>query len=206
MIRRPPAALRRSLKAALPRGISGSAAALFALAACAGPRPLPPSEPAAERAPAAAPAAASPCVNLAYGFQCTPPPGFVITQEGPGPGTVLTMIRRAFAAQEGPSLRLRVYPLQGAPLKRFTEKRVIGSLQKAQGVSALKSKAAKIGHREGIEVSLERSYASGDQTWRIFCFRHSNEAFLIEYTVPSGRTPPGADALAGFVESLSFED
>ena len=179
---------------------------LVSLAACAGPGPLPPSEPVAMRAPAQSPEPASPCVNLAYGFHCAPPPGFMITQEGAGPGTVLSMMRRSLGGQEGPGLRLRVYPLQGQNLKRFTEKRVIGSLQKAQGVSGLKSKAAKIGHREGIEVSLERGYAGGDQSWRIFCFRHSNEAYLVEYTLPVGRVPPAGDPLAQFIESLSFEE
>lgn len=173
-------------------------ALLLLAAACAAPPPAPP------KAPARAVDAA--CSNALYAFTCRPPAGFIVTQQGPGPGTVLTLARRALAAaDEAPGLRLRVVPMKGQPFAAFVESKVVDALRRAPGATDLEVRPARIGGFDGREVRVLRSYESGKVAWRIFAFRRGADAFLLEFTVPeTSRVEPGTDPLGDFLGSLRF--
>lgn len=141
---------------------------------------------------------------MQYSFTCVPPRGFVITSEETGPGQVMTLVKRSQTSAEEPNIALRVYPLKGATLQRFFDRRVLGGLEQAEGVSSLDSRPLSLGGREGLEATLRRTYASGEVFMRIFCFQYGNDAYLVEYSDPDADSPKGAPALEDFVRSLAF--
>ncbi|HAH08217.1 MAG TPA: hypothetical protein DCM05_17115 [Elusimicrobia bacterium] len=177
---------------------------LLLSAACAGapPRPAPPPP-----RPAPPPLEASRgCSSSQYRFACALPPNYLVTQEGPGPGTVLQLRKRSRTQGDAPELRLRVIPLKGRALKRFVSEKVAGPLRSAAGVSGLVSRPAKLGGKDGFEVSLTRTYATGSVALRVFCFRRGKDAFLVDFTVPDSVPSGVKDELADFVSSIEFEE
>ncbi|MFH1723629.1 MAG: hypothetical protein ABII00_03290 [Elusimicrobiota bacterium] len=180
----------------------GAAAVL--LAACAPrvpelvrPRPGSVAPPSVRRAP-------SPCYNTLYRFTCVLPRGFLITEEGPGPGKIMTLVRRSRTSAEEANLSVRVYPLRQDRLKRLIEKRVYGPLRRSSGVQDLRMEEAAIGARRGFEVSLLRAYATGEYAQRVFAFEHDGNAFLIEHAAPLLRAAKDRGALEAFVQSIAF--
>ncbi|MBI5244029.1 MAG: hypothetical protein HY922_10195 [Elusimicrobia bacterium] len=182
--------------------------AFFALACAGPPKPIaaPPPKP---RLPAES--LRHGCSSSQYRLVCGLPEGFVVTQQGPGPGTVLTLLKRSPTAAEGPGLKVRVIPLKGRTLKAFAAGRIVAPLSKAAGVSNLRVRQATLGGRAGHEVTLTRAYASGRVSWRIFCFRSGADAFIVEYTVPldsaaaARPAKPEPDVLSAFVASFRFD-
>ena len=181
--------------------------ALSAAACAKGPRPAAPPPPPKPQLPAASDRQG--CSSPQYGLLCDLPESFVVTQQGPGPGTVLTLLKRSLTGGEAPGLKVRVIPLKGRSLKAFVASRIIAPLSKASGVSDLTSRPARLGGFAGSEVALTRAYASGRTAWRIFCFRGGSDAFIVEYTTPldgiSLDRPARTDELAAFVGSIRFK-
>lgn len=178
---------------------------LLLCAACAsGPVRTPPPPP--KPPPAVLSPASRGCASSQYGFTCAIPEEWLVTHEGRGPGTVLQLRRRSRTQGDAPELRLRVVPLKGRALKRFVAEKVAAPLQSAAGVSGFSSKPAKLGGKDGYEVSLTRLYATGSVAMRVFCFKRGTDAFLVDFTEPDSVPSRGQDELAAFVKSFEFEE
>jgi len=143
------------------------------------------------------------CYNLSYGFTCVPPRGFLITSEGPGPGEIMTLVKKSYTTSEEANLSLRVYPLHGE-LKWLAKERVLSPLEKSSGLKTAEMKPSRVGTREGFEIRAEREYATGPFRIRIFCFERDSQAFIAEFSTPAGRPESEADALDAFVGSIAF--
>lgn len=170
-------------------------------------------------------AAAALCYNLEYGFTCVPPRGFLVTSEAPGPGKIMTLVKRSRTTADQPNLTLSAYPLRTDKLKWLIDERVLGPIEKAAGVQGLESRKVRLGNRDGWGIRFERRYASGLFRRNIFCFEKDGTAFIVDHTapVPEGAqgqgpsspqgavdpSPPGMpseedNALSSFVSSLAF--
>lgn len=192
---------------------------LLALTACAGRRydwprsgnppagrsPAPGGRPAPGLPPARAeaPSEAS-CANAQYAFQCAVPEGYLLTQERKGPGTIMVFVKRARGSEEEANLALRVTPLAKGTLESFVERRIARDLKKAQGVANWKKEPAVLGGRSGVEINVERQYASGPYRSRIFCFQEGSNVFILDHTVPAHRYDREKAAFEAFLEGLTF--
>ncbi|MBI4349731.1 MAG: hypothetical protein HY553_23040 [Elusimicrobia bacterium] len=154
-----------------------------------------------------APMSATPaCANAQYGFTCSIPDGYLLTHEGRGPGKVFNFEKQVRGSEDQATLAVRVAPLgkQGT-LESFVERRVARDLKKAQGVAKVDKRAVDIGERSGVELTVDREYASGPYRSRIFCFLEGRNVFIIDATAPAGRFDRERGALDAFVESLTFD-
>ncbi|MBI4422508.1 MAG: hypothetical protein HY554_02205 [Elusimicrobia bacterium] len=166
------------------------------------PLPLPP-EPSLPAAPPGEEPAA-PCANRQYGFECSLPRHYIVTQERKGPGTVMTMLKRGLSSEEEGSLAVRVAPLGKWTLETFVDQRVTRDLKRAAGVTNVDKEAAVLGGRAGIELVIDRQYASGPYRSRVFCFVEGRNVFILDHTVPRTQFDRERVVLDDFLESLAF--
>lgn len=154
-----------------------------------------------------APVSATPaCANAQYGLTCAIPDGYLLTHEGRGPGKILNFEKQVRGSEDQATLAVRVAPVgkQGS-LESFVERRVARDLKKAQGVARVDKRAAEIGEKSGIELTVDREYASGPYRSRIFCFLEGRNVFIVDSTSPSARFDRERGALDFFMESLVFD-
>jgi len=165
-----------------------------------------------QRPPAQQPASAAPilgadtpCSHPGYGFTCVAPPGFLITEEQPGPGKILTLVGRSRTSREESTLTVRAHALKGGnKLKWLIDEKIYKPAKKASNVKDLQMAQASMGSRPGFLVSMKRSYATGGYTQRFFCFERDGIAFVVEHVFPGQLPAKGKDILDAFVSSLSF--
>ncbi|MBI5201122.1 MAG: hypothetical protein HY925_06020 [Elusimicrobia bacterium] len=197
--------------------------AALSISACAGGSPRrdavasrPASAPAGDSAawggkaplevPASVPSSPS-CANRRYRFTCSIPSGYVLTQEGPGPGTLMNFEKQVRGSEDQVTLVIRATALgQKNTLETFVERRVARDLKKAQGVAHVEKHAAEIGGRAGMELVIDRDYASGPYKSRVFCFQEGKNVFIIDQSLPAHRFDKEKSALDSFVESMAFGD
>src|SRR5947208_1337778 len=98
----------------------------------------------------------STCYNLEYSFTCVPPRGFLITAEAPGPGKIMTLVKRSHTTSEEANLSLHVQPLRHGKLKPLIDRIILQPLQNASGVQNLQTQNAQLGQRDGLEINLDR--------------------------------------------------
>ncbi len=195
-------------------------AAVASLSACAGGGsrrhapaanlPVRPGESAAwsGKAPLEAAAISGPtCANRRYRFTCSIPAGYLLTQESPGPGTIMNFEKQVRGSEDQATLILRVTALGVKnTLETFVERRVARDLKKAQGVAHVDKHPAELGGRAGIELVIDREYSSGPYKSRVFCFQQGKNVFIVDQSVPASRYDREKPALDGFVESLTFDE
>lgn len=193
--------------------------AAFVLAACAprrapqrpappnaSPNYVPPLPPSATQTPPPAPLPVrqTPCFNSQYKFTCSIPPGYVITQEGEGPGEIMTLIPQSLSSSSTANLIVRASPLGKLNLDRFVAYRITGGLDGTEGMKHWDQFPATYGAYNGIEVAIEREYANGPFRSRIFVFTHGSTAFVLNYSASSDQFDHDQKVIETFLGSLTF--
>lgn len=146
------------------------------------------------------------CASAQYRFTCAVPEGYLLTQEKRGPGTIMNFEKQVRGSEYQSTIALRVTPLGPKnTLETFVERRLARDLKKAQGVARLDKQPAEVGGKIGIELVIDREYASGPYRSRVFCFQEGANVFIVDQSVPAARFDREKPALDRFVESLSFE-
>lgn len=173
----------------------------LAAASCASPRPGPPSPPPVIPR---APRGLSPCFNTQYGFTCSVPKGFVITEEHEGPGAVMKLVERVLGSRGAANLTVKTAPYRGGPVIQAVRAQILDELHAAKSEGGWKLAEASYGRYTGIEVILERRYVSGPYRSRIFGFTRGRTLFLLELASPSEHAGRDREVLAAFIESLTF--
>lgn len=176
----------------------------------AAPESRPAQQPSAEPVPAppaqaqAAAPGPSPCFNTQYRFTCELPRGFVVTQEGEGPGVILSLSPQSADYRESASLSVQAGPLEAGGAEGCAD-RLVQELLASKGIGRWEKNPVRRGLYEGVEVYAERSYASGLFKSRTFCFYRGADLFQATYSAPAEQYDRYPDALERFLDSLKFQ-
>ena len=147
----------------------------------------------------------TPCFNTDYKFTCNVPKGFVITQEMPGPGPIMTLVQQSYLSKRAANMTLKAGPLGGLSLEEYMDRKVAKQFEGAKGVLTIEQSTAAYGDKNGVLVTVERQYASGKFKSLLFGFSQRRNVFILDYSAPAEQVE-GAPTMSYFIESIKFED
>jgi len=132
---------------------------------------------------------------------CEAPRGYFVADRSKGPGAVITMLEYAHSASRS-TVSLRLYPIGDDDLEWFLRERIIGPLERSDGVKLLAIRPGRRAGHKGFDAELRWNTYQGKKLQRIFAFHRGGDAWLAE-TMSAEGTPSAV--LDAFLSSFKFE-
>ena len=128
----------------------------------------------------------------------------MITQEGEGPGEIMTLVPQSLTSNSTANLIIRAAPLGRSSLDSYVSSHVTGGLDGAAGMKHWDKFPATFGPYSGVEVDIEREYANGPFRSRVFVFTRGSNAFVLNYSASSDQFDRYDKIIDQFLQSMSF--